>query len=152
MSDAELLEYARGKVLYHIADASVFGDKLGLEEQTLDTMRHGVRIYRGTTLTASTTGIRDYRMRSGKEANFLPKNVFSIYTADINPTMGVVHTISRTLDFIPLISVPYDGDDDQNSKGNSGQSVKSCPPKTIVTVSVLTVCFTVFYVSFLAGL
>ncbi len=38
MSDAELLEYARGKVLYHIADASVFGDKLGLEEQTLDTI------------------------------------------------------------------------------------------------------------------
>ncbi len=147
MSEAEVLELARDKVLYHIADVSVFGNKLGLEEQILGTMKPDVGIHRATTLIASTTGIQDYRMQTGKEAKFLQKNVLSIYTDDVTPTMGVVHTINRTLDYIPLISVRYDYN--QNSRG---RSVKSRPPKTIVTVSVLTVYFTVMYVLFIAGL
>ncbi len=160
MLEDEVLEYARDKILYHIADTAVFGNKLGHEEQLLHTTKPDVGIHRATTLIASTTGIQDYRMQTGKEAKFLQKNILSIYTEgqnsvytnynmaanDIGPTMGMVHTINRTLDYIPLISIQQD-----NHHHNRGRSVKSGRSKTIVTVSLLTVSFTVFYLSFLIG-
>ncbi len=161
MFEDEVLEYAREKVLYHIANVRAFGDKLGLEEQLLDTIKSNIGIHRATTLIASTTGIQDYRMQTGTEAKFLQKNVLSVYTeggqnevyteydeSDIAPSMGVVHTINRTLDYIPLISVPYHGH-------NRGTSVKSGPYKmTIATTmaSLLTMSLTIFDVSFLLGL
>ncbi len=160
MLEDEVLEYARDKVLYHIADTTVFGNKLGHEEQLLHTIKPDVGIHRATTLIASTTGIQDYRMQTGKEAKFLQNNIFSVYTEgqhsvytnrdivanDIGPTMGIVHTINRTLDYIPLVSIQQD-----IHLHNRGRSVKSGPSKTIVTVSLLTVSFTVFYLSFLLG-
>ncbi len=152
MLEDEVLEYARDKVLYHIADTAIFGNMLGHEEQLLQTSRRDIGVHNATTLIASTTGIRDYRMQNGKEAKFLQKNILSIYTEgqngvyaspnNIGPAMGIVHTINRTLDYIPLVSIQQD----DHNHHNSGRNVKSGPCTTLVKVLLLIVSFTVFFI------